>query len=541
MSINGESGRHPLPSPDIHLFTWVDVDRVFVDLESDGAWPGWLCEIDAYWHGVRIVVTEGTTDDEVWNFLKQVLGPLTVDCDNQLILLDAVSAEARDRSLVVDIEHSLGCSDSDPRPQWAPGRVIAKLSAPLDPKAAKAIPDGVSICAFHSFKGGVGRTLHCVATATAIAGRGSRVLLVDADLEAPGITWMWQAQSLRADFAFEDFLALVHGSKDDEFVEAIELGAKFLANQEVDGVVVMPARRDYSRLEPTRIEPVDLLTSDRDPFLLTGALAALARRLGVDVVLVDLRAGISELNAPLLLDSRVHRVMVSTISDQSVRGTLRVLEELGRRAPARAGSDDPSVTVLLTQFSARNHQDRLEEVAAQLSSAVSGVVDSDSSGSEADSAAVIMTSQFDVQPLNPGASWVEVRAAVTATRLEQAMAQLMQMLLPAGPTRNAGRSHLRSDALDTMRRDLARFAQDMVFAEKSDSEDFLPTAALENLAESHRTEVPVEVIIGAKGSVRPSPFFNCVPGSGGLTSSRISGLVAPRQMPVLFQSLVRRI
>ena len=319
MSIYGNPESPQIRPPD-HLYTWIDVDRFFVDLESTGRWPAWLLEVDAYWHGVQFVVTNDTDATTIWRFLTTVLGPLTVDRSRQVILLDAVRAGADDRVLPIEIVPAALPTEPDHRPRWAVGRIVPRLSAPLRPSSSRPLPDGITLGAFHSFKGGVGRTLHCVSAATALADHGHRVLLIDADLEAPGITWMWRAQELRSDFAFEDFLALVHGSTDQRYGDAIELGAKFLANQEADGVIVMPARRDSARFEPTRIEPTNLLTADRDPFVLTEALAALGKRLDVDVVLVDLRAGLSELNAPLLLDSRIHRIVVSTISDQSVHG-----------------------------------------------------------------------------------------------------------------------------------------------------------------------------------------------------------------------------
>ena len=43
------------------------------------------------------------------------------------------------------------------------------------------------VVTFYSFKGGVGRTMTLVNVGVALAARGRRVLLVDFDLEAPGI------------------------------------------------------------------------------------------------------------------------------------------------------------------------------------------------------------------------------------------------------------------------------------------------------------------------------------------------------------------
>ena len=74
----------------------------------------------------------------------------------------------------------------------------------------------------------MGRTLHAIALADAVAREGGRVLLIDADLEAPGITWMFAGHGKRVDFSYEDFLALLHASADGRPDEAVSLGAAYL-------------------------------------------------------------------------------------------------------------------------------------------------------------------------------------------------------------------------------------------------------------------------------------------------------------------------
>jgi cellulose biosynthesis protein BcsQ len=46
----------------------------------------------------------------------------------------------------------------------------------------------MQITTFYSFKGGVGRTMALVNVSAELARKGRRVLIVDFDLEAPGIT-----------------------------------------------------------------------------------------------------------------------------------------------------------------------------------------------------------------------------------------------------------------------------------------------------------------------------------------------------------------
>jgi len=72
---------------------------------------------------------------------------------------------------------------------------------------------------------------------------------------------------------------------------------------------------------------------------LTDILASLGKSLGVDVVLVDLRAGLSELATGLILDPRVYRIFVTTLTGQSIAGTVRVLELIGERSPSTREED----------------------------------------------------------------------------------------------------------------------------------------------------------------------------------------------------------
>ena len=52
---------------------------------------------------------------------------------------------------------------------------------------AQGCVTGMYITTFYSFKGGVGRTMALVNTAVTLALRGRRVLVVDFDVEAPGL------------------------------------------------------------------------------------------------------------------------------------------------------------------------------------------------------------------------------------------------------------------------------------------------------------------------------------------------------------------
>ncbi|MFV2009588.1 MULTISPECIES: KGGVGR-motif variant AAA ATPase [unclassified Micromonospora] len=505
--MNDDQDAVRIAHPD-HLFTWIDVNRYFARLARQGQWPAWLREVDAYWDSVRFFIDQSTQPETVWTWLRDVLGPLTIEPERGCVLLDDAGEE---RPLPVTLITGTDVPPLDRRPRWSERRVVAELAEQLPPPTSP-LPAEMPVIAFHSFKGGVGRTLHCVAATQRLTAAGLRVLLVDADLEAPGITWM-VGDSIRVDFAYEDFLALVHGAAGSEFTEAVTIGRKFLVNQELDGVIVMPARRDHNRLSPPDIEPVHLLTDDRDPYVLANSLAQLGAALGVDAVLVDLRAGASELSAPLLLDPRVARVFATTISDQSVRGTDQVLRELARLAPAR--EDDPLCSLLITQFSDQDHDERLAEVATDLlrtARTISLRADQPSAQInvmvDADIAIPLMTSRFSPGLLNLPASWADVADRIGQARLTECLAPLIESLqqrLPEDST--TGRPATAPANLDELRTGLGRAAGNLVYAETSLTDDFLVTDSLRNLAAAHRTELPIAIVIGRKGAGKTFTFL----------------------------------
>lgn len=496
------SDEAPLPAPS-HLYTWVDVDAHFAELAARNQWPEWLLEVDGYWDGVEFTVNPDVNEAGLWSWLAERLGPLTVDPERRAILLE--STGEGDRLLDVRLRREPEWAPVARSPRWGERRVVRELAENLPAPELASFPHGVRICAFHSFKGGVGRTLHSVALGRELAQRGeprSRVLLVDADMEAPGISWMVAAEGNRLDIALDDFVALLHGSTDGG-AEAIALARKFLLNQERDGVVVLPTTRDPARTRPPRIAPVDLLTPNRSPYLLTEKLAELARAVGAGTVVVDLRAGTSELNAPILLDPRVHRVFVTTLSEQSVRGTVQLLDAVARLAPS--GPEHPACTVLVTQFYERDNGTELAAAERSLRAAVSRTLVLAGSDYETDTTTEdVLTEPLHSPFLSPllalPGTWRDVAERIEQTGLRAVGESLADVVCPTAEL-TAPLATDPADDLASQRRRLAGTAKRLVFADSSVVQgDFLVTEALVNLVSAHRTEAPIEIVVGAKGS-----------------------------------------
>lgn len=506
-----------LPLPPTHLYTWVDVELHLADLATAG-WPPWLLEARAFWDALELEVATGTSGETAIGWLEAAFGPGSMDRDQTALVLDSGTAKEVGRKRLLPVV--LSATQSPPKvrrpPTLADRRVVADLQHSLAPPATP-LPRNVQIVAFHSFKGGVGRTVQALALAEALTARGLRVLVADADLEAPGITWMLEAQGRRLDFAFDDFLALLHGSQDGRPTEAVDLGALGLANQLIGGIYVMPATRNSTRIRPTRIAPSDLFTQGRSQYFLTESISELTAALACDVAIVDLRAGISELAAPILLDPRITRVFVTSLSDQSVRGTTKFIREVGRLSPVRRGLD-PNAIAIVTQFTESDHDVRLREAAAEIRDALSFArvgaeadpaddVD-DTRSVDVDVVAQPLVVPFDSRLLVLPAAWDAVTSAVRAAGVPDRLRRFADdIALLARPSTPPQAADVEPVGLRDRRQRLAEFAGGSVHAETAEAGEFLVTESLGNLVSAHKTEVPIAVVVGAKGSGKTFTFL----------------------------------
>lgn len=167
------------------------------------------------------------------------------------------------------------------------------------------------IVTFYSVKGGVGRTLAALGVGSVLAGRGLRVLVIDVDGAAPGLSWLtcdpleWPGVGdLLADPAARE-------------LPAAALMAKYSHECAVPPEIVQTSGGAL------RIMPVGRLAAGASVDL--GPLAAIGRGLAgagvVDIVLVDSGAG--DPRAPLAFAD--HVVLFTALNRQHVAGTCAFL------------------------------------------------------------------------------------------------------------------------------------------------------------------------------------------------------------------------
>lgn len=302
------------------LYTWVDVENILIPLDL----PDNIISFRCYWDGAVFQVKPNTIEQaQIWlkNTFSEHYEP------NHGFILESLDTS---EYLAVFFEET---TDTPPKAVHYP--IIKSYSTIWNrPKETYHIPSFPLNCpqiyCFYSYKGGVGKTYHSLKQSNSLLNNNQSVLLIDTDLESPGLSLIFEKDSKV--ISYSDFVNLIHCSIDYDF--AINLIADKIKNSQQikDNFYFLPCFRDnYTNLN---IRPEHFIQGLRDdPFAFTNLIASLGMALSVDNVILDLHSGVSNLSWPFILDPRLNRVIVTTLDEQSIRGTERVLEFLAKSTP----------------------------------------------------------------------------------------------------------------------------------------------------------------------------------------------------------------
>lgn len=312
----------------IILYTWQDVERYLYMNKS--IWPKEWNNIDVY--SDEIVIYSNKVNDylekETEKFLSSVFRG---NYKNNKIVMAKTKLE-------MDITYEQDDMEEQVKIPYPLFKDFSYVNEEYLGEPGK-LP-GVDVMAFHSFKGGVGRTLSLIVFVRDMVeqyGLNKKVLIVDGDIEAPGLTWLGKEQNGNYQFSYIDLLNIISSKGIDEdiynnisnIIKNITLNfdtGKVNANQ-----YFLPAYRYESQLLDVYSNPERIMNGDANKYIITDALSVLGKLLDVDLVLVDLRAGISEYSAPLLFDPRVKKVVVTSTSEQSIVGTELLLKQIKKQ------------------------------------------------------------------------------------------------------------------------------------------------------------------------------------------------------------------
>ncbi|PXL72619.1 ParA family protein [Klebsiella variicola] len=358
--------------------------------------------------------------------------------------------------------------------------------------------DGPKFCAFHSFKGGVGRTTSLMTYASAALENENikKILLIDGDLEAPGLTLWLDAENL-GKVTYTNFLEAIQFSE-GKFDATIDFFAKELRKSSIsiDGsskeIFVLPSALSLESIMDMPVTPDHISKNIDNPYILSDLLRLLGDKLEVDVILIDLRAGLSELSSPLIFDPRVEHFFVSTIAKQSVVGIGEVLKKIHNSIKNTYPnlSDKPTVIISMLTKLLRDSSSYTEAIQI-VNEAYPAIEDEDVISQSIE----LLEFDFDenlmsVSNIKDALSLLRKSSIYGSAKDWVADVELIE------PSEEGDDSQGNDSGLQR----LYDTCQSFQFAENTSEDDMLVIDPIRNLAKNYADSLPNVVSIGAKGA-----------------------------------------
>jgi hypothetical protein len=180
---------------------------------------------------------------------------------------------------------------------------------------------------FFSIKGGVGRSTAIAATAWSLAQSGQRVLVLDLDLESPGLSTSLLPEERRPKFGITDWLVEDLVDNGDEVFE--NMVASSALSHDGD-IFVVPAHGaesgEYvSKLGRAWMPKVVGERQESWSERLQRLIAALEQRWSPDIILIDSRAGIDEVASACVTDLGANLVLLFALDGDQTWSGYRIL------------------------------------------------------------------------------------------------------------------------------------------------------------------------------------------------------------------------
>lgn len=222
---------------------------------------------------------------------------------------------------------------------WVFEKYITNVYWDVKKRKKKKCSLGSRLVSFYSFKGGVGRTTAMMMSAIGVARRGKKVVVLDFDLEAPGVASLFPKEAL-SQYGILDFLVEHNVYQEDINIDEylFPVGEYCNVNQYGGEIYVLPAvgtavqdnaeiyRRNLMRFDmdtPVYEEektPIDVLLSKIDSFLRP------------DYIFLDTRSGIHQIGGITLTRYSDLALLFFYGSQQNIEGmrmTLPILKSSG--------------------------------------------------------------------------------------------------------------------------------------------------------------------------------------------------------------------
>jgi len=320
--------------------------------------------------------------------------------------------------------------------------------------------------------------------------------LIDGDLEAPGLTLWLDAENL-GKVTYTNFLEAIQFSE-GKFDATIDFFAKELRKSSIsiDGnskeIFVLPSALSLESIMDMPVTPDHISKNIDNPYILSDLLRLLGNKLEVDVILIDLRAGLSELSSPLIFDPRVEHFFVSTIAKQSVVGIGEVLKKIHNSIKNSYSNVSDKPTVIISMLTKLLRESTSYTEAIQIVNEAYPAIEDEDIISQS-----IELLEFDFDENLMSVS--NIKDALSLLRKSSIYDNAKDWIADVELMESA-EGNEDSHGNDSGLQRLYDTCQSFQFAENTSGDDMLVIDPIRNLAKNYADSLPNVVSIGAKGA-----------------------------------------
>ena len=276
-----------------YYFTWHDIEDIFEEKRS--SWPKTWIDVQVYSDCIEIYQNIDEPQESDTQYLKEIFGR------NYSVEKNTLLVDFTETCLEIIFQR-----DDSPKAERKYAPLFRDVYFQKCEKADTDF-DGLKMIAFHSYKGGVGRTLSLTAFLRQCSQKypDKKILVVDADVEAPGLTWMAEAGYRK--ISYLDILSIMnYEQSSDQMIDKLSNLIKtstvsVATDKKIIDHYFIPVYREKEQIMNVVARPEQVLLTKENKFYITETIAEIAKKVGADLVLVDLRAGITEYSAPFCL------------------------------------------------------------------------------------------------------------------------------------------------------------------------------------------------------------------------------------------------
>lgn len=258
---------------------------------------------------------------ELENNLKSLLGQIWVNRVTKIVDSDFIFSEVSKNA--VSIKDNIFYSE----------RPLVKKTWNVSKR--KDDSDQTKVVTFYSYKGGVGRTTTLAMTALQLVREGMKVVLVDLDLEAPGLSTLLKPELEYPKYGVVDFLIESETCKDEvdinEYVYSIN-NKKLIGLMGGELLVMQAANLQNGKLEDyyNKLSRIDFNMPKylEDDNVIANLFLKLKLEYRPDFIFIDSRAGIHDIGGLTLLRYSDEVVPVFYGNEQNMLGLKFIIPKL---------------------------------------------------------------------------------------------------------------------------------------------------------------------------------------------------------------------